>query len=762
MKSSRKKIRSIGLWIFSICMILFVGAIICVRASVFPIPEASVTYDSDNDWEGTLVIDQNETVKISGITHENTGTYASAIKICGNSEVNLVFEGDNVLSGNSSVISAGIEVEEGSTVNIYGMEGSSLVVTGGMISAGIGGLGSSSVSPTNPKAGKINIYSGNITAIGGSKGAGIGSGYHSSATVINIKGGNIIALGSGSGAGIGTGYGTSGGAAVAAGVGFYNGGDITISGGVVKAAAYHINFDNFDPYNTETLYGDGYENTFAAGIGGGYGASSGNIVIEGDADVTAIGSCGGAGIGSGRGTSKASNYDSENFNVNITIRGDSKVIAMATDDTRESVTGDDGGAAIGLGRGCTLENGPKGTIVIEGNASVYAVAPDHAQAIGGSCVVGKFSKDEEGNIIRPAAAHVQSLTIGVNSIVMAVGDEYREAIDREFAANFLLINMSKNYFESRNDFFTEDKFPLKIDVVNADNINSKATFSVQKPKTLNIMVYILGAEKYNFIVKDYQGENGEKIFLSNSVEDNSAQFFPDPTQVKEYDVTGLTARLDRDESMESDYGILSFKIGAKEGIFEYGSTFFCNRIEDQSVIDDLNSKLDKKYADKLERILYFDIGVKDRNGENYSEFKGGKVKIYVEVPEGWDKDEVLALFVKSLDDEDFKDTQRLEVIDGITYVSFEIDHFSSYALFDPKKEEEEHEEEQKKSHDEGNGEENNSLENDEEDSTKNDLVKFFLTGDNSRYMVLILLILLIISLFMIRSLFEKPAKHFKK
>lgn len=42
---------------------------------------------------------------------------------------------------------------------------------------------------------------------------------------------------------------------------------------------------------------------------------------------------------------------------------------------------------------------------------------------------------------------------------MAVGDEYREAIDKEYAARFLLLNMDKkNYFEERGDFFIEDKF----------------------------------------------------------------------------------------------------------------------------------------------------------------------------------------------------------------------------------------------------------------------------------------------------------------
>ncbi len=338
MKNKKFRFSGIFLSLFSLCMALLAGIAISANASNFAIPEPDVTYD--NDWIGTLEINENKTVKISGVAHSNEGTsYGSAIKISGNSTVNLVFEGDNVLAGNSGMISAGIEVEEGSTVSIYGADGSSLNVTGGKYGAGIGGIGyDKPVGPKpsylpHPPCGNINIYSGNIMAIGGYKGAGIGSGYHHSASNINIYGGNITAWGTEWGAGIGSGYGTSGGGADNPGVGYYNGGNITISGGTVKAASYHINFGNFDPYNIETLYGAGYDNACAAGIGGGYGASSGVIVIENDADVTAIGASGGAGIGSGRGTSKVNQYNNDFFNVDITIRGNSKVIAMATNDT---------------------------------------------------------------------------------------------------------------------------------------------------------------------------------------------------------------------------------------------------------------------------------------------------------------------------------------------------------------------------------------------------------------------------------------------
>ncbi|MBR2735247.1 MAG: hypothetical protein IKE05_03550, partial [Clostridia bacterium] len=234
----KKKFKSmlVILWCFCISFLLVNGS-----GFADTIPTEDVTYTAENGWEGTLNISQDSTVKFINVSHVNSGEDTSPIAIRGNSNVNLVFEGANVLLGNADVISAGIEVEAGSTVNIYGLEGSSLNVTGGKYGAGIGGIGYGAASTENPTCGNINIYSGNITAIGGARGAGIGSGYHSSASNINIYGGNITALGTECAAGIGTGYGTSGGAAVnnsgnptGSGVGFYSGGNITISGGVIK------------------------------------------------------------------------------------------------------------------------------------------------------------------------------------------------------------------------------------------------------------------------------------------------------------------------------------------------------------------------------------------------------------------------------------------------------------------------------------------------------------------------------------------------
>ena len=640
----------------------FVMLFICVftisNVKALDIPVADTTYNSD--WDGTLIINESKTIKISGINHDNTGTgYGAAIKIADNSTVNIVFEGENHLTGNSSVISAGIEVEEGSTVNIYGMENSSLTVTGGNFSAGIGGIGYGSVSTTNPKAGNINIYSGNIIAIGGIKGSGIGSGYHSSAGDINIYGGNITALGTGNSAGIGSGYGTSGGAASAAGVGFYNGGNINITGdSVVRAAGYHINFDDFDPYNLDTLYGDGYDNTRSAGIGGGYGASSGNITIGGNADVIAIGSSGGAAIGSGRGTSKVANYDEEHFDVNITIKENANIMAFTTDMTMESMQRN-GGAAIGLGYGTTIEGTKKGTIKILDNATIYAVASHHAQAIGASGVVGKLNAD-----IEPAIAELENIQIDSTANVIAISDGYADAVAN--ASNFVSLNFSEEFYEKNDNVLDDSAFPVTVDT-------NSYTFGLQNKNKANVMVHLANTSDYSFSINDIKNDEGNDIYLANNTNKRISSF--DTNSSSKYDVSTLTSAFNGNKKVESKYGTLNVRIEAEEGIFELGSEFDASVITDEEIINKLNSNIDSKK--NLDKSLFLDLNVINPSGTAYTNL-AGKVKIYIEIPEGWNKDLLKAIYITDADDEEL--VQNIEEIDGVYYLVFEISHFSNYGV----------------------------------------------------------------------------------
>ena len=656
--------------IFITFVMLFVFSIVEVNA--LDIPEANTTYTEN--WEGTLVIDSDSTIKISNIYHTNDATtYFSAIKIAGNSTVNLVFEGENYLKGNDSKISAGIEVEEGSTVNIYGLDGSKLTAVGGKNSAGIGGVGYDSISTSNPKSGSINIYSGDIEAIGGNKGSGIGSGFHSSASDINISGGNITAIGTGGGAGIGSGYGTSGGASAGAGIGYYNGGNINISGGIVKAAAYSINFDNFDPYNLTTLYGEEYSNTFAAGIGGGYGASSGNIVISGNADVIAIGSCGGTGIGSGRGTTKEDNYDAYNFDVNVTIKDKAKVYAFATDEKRSGVTGQNGGAAIGLGRGTTLEGTTKGTVKIKGNAFVYAVGSYHTNAIGGGAVVGKFTENND-NITEPTIAKLSTLEIDNTATVVAISDNYDAAIASDNTKNFVSI-LWNGYFLS--DDFSEEDFPKQFNAIDVDDGSNKVKFAIQNYSDANIMIQMPNVDKYNFAFVDES-----ELYLANDIEETMTDFLKST-----YEITKLSGEFKSETAIINNGEELKFAIAASHGTFEYGSTAFARIINDKNKLKNINNDMDDKYKKRIKNILYLDLGVINSNNVKYEQLNGS-VTVYVQMPSGWDSSDIKALFVKDGLDEDLSRSLRLIDIAGIRYIVFDVHHFSNYVIAQYKSEDE--------------------------------------------------------------------------
>ena len=107
--------------------------------------------------------------------------------------------------------------------------------------------------------------------------------------------------------------------------------------------------------------------TGGAGIGtGDDGALSGNIMIGGNAQVSATGAENSAGIGTG---------DDGNFTGSITIDGNAKVTAKASGDHDDSE-----GSGIGTG-----DDGDfTGTVTIGGNAAVIAAGTDEGCGIGSS------------------------------------------------------------------------------------------------------------------------------------------------------------------------------------------------------------------------------------------------------------------------------------------------------------------------------------------------------------------------------------------
>lgn len=329
----------------------------------------------------TIIVEsgiQNITIKDLDISSGN----AAPLAIEPGATVNLILAGENKLTARGT--HAGIQVVRdtkgiAATLNILG--DGSLQAIGGKQSAGIGG-NSAHVFDKSLKNGKdycdngiVVISSGEIYAEGTDGGAGIGGGsknwdsdgsYKNKMTSggdITIQGdATVIAYGGNGngGAGIGGGshgdggnitiaenvsveaYGGNGGAGIGSGTGshqqdnngakgpgYYHGGNITIAGGNISA------------------YG-GWE---AAGIGGGYCADSGNIIIN-DGVVYAYGHIGnenanyqgGAGIGGG--------YEGH---ANVTINGGSVyAIAESSDGTMN--------AAAGIGSGATPNSSKLNTI----------------------------------------------------------------------------------------------------------------------------------------------------------------------------------------------------------------------------------------------------------------------------------------------------------------------------------------------------------------------------------------------------------------
>lgn len=451
-----KKILALVLTILLICSVFSLTAIAVEDEMLI---NTDGNYVIDETIASPIVISNTTgTVTLSNANIQSTGR--SAIKVQDNS--NIIFElvGFNNIAGDLNAYSCGIEVEYGSSV-IFKGEGV-LNVTGGKWGAAIGSYGTDINIPEadRVKVGEITIDGGNINAYAGPRGAGIGAGYHVNGNKIVINGGTVFAYGNECGAGIGCGYGTSGGAIGVAAVGEYDAGTILITGGEVYAATQwnqNFNCDTLEEFNAND------PGTFAAGIGGGYGASASNIQITGG-KVVAIGSCGGAGIGGGRGTSKAAKYNQEAYKVNITISGDADVVAISA--TSRSNEINSGGAAIGSGRGTHYG----GNITITDTATVKAISATQAPAIGAS----KQSSPVDGAI--PAA---ESIVIDdeVDLYALSAG-EY--AIDTA-AEN---LSISPEYFGSTDKWFFNEN---SVSIVDIDNVK------VESPKGEKIYTALAGS-----------------------------------------------------------------------------------------------------------------------------------------------------------------------------------------------------------------------------------------------------------------------------
>ncbi|MBR3318028.1 MAG: InlB B-repeat-containing protein [Atopobiaceae bacterium] len=243
---------------------------------------------------------------------------------------------------NSAGIGGGLK-GNGVTVTISGT--ADVEAIGGFNGAGIGS------GDEAPNAGLLHVSGGKVVAKGGGNAAGIGSGQNSTTTMaepptVIISGGEVYAYGNSQGAGIGGGeYGA--------------GGNVTITGGKVYANGHDRT------YNDDAHMG-------GAGIGSGCGVTSkaldgGALVIEGNAEVEAIGGLHCAGIGGGK----------RGDGAEVTIRGN------ANGTPTVKATGGQYAAGIGGGwEGGHAIGGAGGVLTIE-NGNVVAIGGERGAGIGG-------------------------------------------------------------------------------------------------------------------------------------------------------------------------------------------------------------------------------------------------------------------------------------------------------------------------------------------------------------------------------------------
>ncbi|MBR0412656.1 MAG: hypothetical protein IJI47_03720 [Eubacterium sp.] len=96
--------------------------------------------------------------------------------------------------------------------------------------------------------------------------------------------------------------------------------------------------------------------------------------------------------------------------------------------------------------------------------------------------------------------------------------------------------------------------------------------------------------------------------------------------------------------------------------------------------NELLAQLDDTH--KVENVAFFELELYNAKGEKISGEIAGKVRILMQIPDGWDKNDLQAVLVMSGTDVEFEES--IITIDGVDYLAFWTNHFSPYALVDVK------------------------------------------------------------------------------
>ncbi|MBR2278426.1 MAG: hypothetical protein IJ872_04335, partial [Eubacterium sp.] len=82
--------------------------------------------------------------------------------------------------------------------------------------------------------------------------------------------------------------------------------------------------------------------------------------------------------------------------------------------------------------------------------------------------------------------------------------------------------------------------------------------------------------------------------------------------------------------------------------------------------------------DDVLNLAFFEIELFKSDGKQISGQISGRVRVLMQIPDGWDKSDLEAVLIMDGDDIDFEES--IITIEGVNYLSFWTNHFSPYAL----------------------------------------------------------------------------------
>ncbi len=110
-----------------------------------------------------------------------------------------------------------------------------------------------------------------------------------------------------------------------------------------------------------------------------------------------------------------------------------------------------------------------------------------------------------------------------------------------------------------------------------------------------------------------------------------------------------------------------------------GVNLNCKSIEPGSArYNELLANLDDTH--KVENVAFFEIELYNAKNEKISGEIAGKVRVLIQIPDGWDKKDLEAVLVMAGADVEFEES--IITIDGVDYLAFWTNHFSPYVVID--------------------------------------------------------------------------------